>query len=75
MSGCTDRCGHCGRCSEAWEQGPEPTAYAFCDLCGRDILHGAVSLAGLGVFCNRDCATAASLAHAASMEPRQKASA
>jgi hypothetical protein len=43
----------------------------FCDNCGADVGFGAVSLAGLGLFCGSTCATLASMKHALTMARRR----
>jgi hypothetical protein len=52
MNCCSARCGHCGRCDDEPRQESEPLP--FCDNCGRDCIR-ALSLAGVGVACSRDC--------------------
>ena len=51
----------------------ERDAPPLCDECGNTIGVGAVSLAGVGLFCGRRCANVASLKHGAQMRRRQSA--
>jgi hypothetical protein len=53
---CGSHCGWCGACSADYDRNPElePVAWPFCDECGRDCIR-ALSLAGVGVACSRDC--------------------
>ena len=67
MSACGEWCGHCGRCTEAWARPKDRELVTCCDNCGAPLIHGAKSIAGVGVGCSSKCLNALCLKHEAAM--------
>lgn len=67
MNACTwASCQMCGRCTDEYEQAPEPSVYLRCDECGMDAFQ-PLSLAGVGVACSRRCLDVLARKHEAAM--------
>lgn len=60
MNACGPNCGWCGRCTSASESRDDKPAH-LCDRdgCDRTLNMFAVTVAGVGRFCSRNCATKA----------------
>jgi hypothetical protein len=59
---CGPGCGYCGRCTDRldWPGGDDkPSHLCARDGCDRTFNMFSVSIAGLGTFCSRHCATIA----------------
>ena len=74
---CSERCGYCGMCSEAWER-PPVEDLRRCDTC-TVAMHwtdrggkGPIRIVGLGEFCSDRCATEASDQHALAVGGRHE---
>lgn len=71
MAGCSSACGWCGRCTEEWEHPIDREFYPQCDECCCPITVGAVSLAGVGIFCSHKCANRGALKHETALMGRR----